>query len=102
MLTPPPTPLVVCPFKQTLSGLLFAPHGSEEHFWVRDPEDLEAALGGEGGDGARPRVFVSRGTHASYPVSGTGERLGHHYFYYTAHSPRTALAPLLRNRPPVP
>eukprot|EP00904_Undaria_pinnatifida_P003239 jgi/Undpi1/12916/HiC_scaffold_7.g02582.m1 len=59
----------------TLSGLLFAPHGSEEHFWVRDPEDLEAALGGEGGDGARPKVFVSRGTHASYPVSGTVYRI---------------------------
>ena len=97
MLTPPPTPLVVCRFEQTVSGMLFAPRRSEEHFWVRDPKDLEATLGGEAGDGVRPKVFVSRGNHATYPVSGTGERLGKTVTFTAEHSPRTTLALLLRN-----
>lgn len=55
--------------------MCYAPHGSSEHFWIGDQDDLDEILGGEGGDGLRPKVYVSRGKHASYPVGGTGEPL---------------------------
>lgn len=57
---------------QAVTGVFFGPHSSFEHFWVRDAGDLEALMGGDGGDGYRPRVFISRGKHASYPIEGTG------------------------------
>lgn len=42
---------------------------------MREQADLNEILGGEGGYGARPQVFISRGKHGSYPVGGVGEML---------------------------
>lgn len=58
--------------RQGVTGVFYGPHSSHEHFWVRDPDDLQTLMEGEGGDGLRPQVFVSRGKHASYPVAGKG------------------------------
>jgi hypothetical protein len=51
----------------TVTGVLYQPHGSKEHFWIRDPKDLTKILSG----GTQPIVYVSRGKHACYPLSDT-------------------------------
>jgi hypothetical protein len=53
------------PKSSTIIGILFRPHGSSEHFWIRNPEDIKQI--GE----QHPKVYVSRGKHAQYPISGT-------------------------------
>lgn len=73
--SPPRPPCVVVSRSQGVAGVCYAPHSSSEHFWIGDQDDLNEILGGEGGDGLRPRVYVSRGKHAGYPVSGKGELL---------------------------
>ncbi|CAM9664288.1 unnamed protein product [Sphacelaria rigidula] len=57
---------------QKITGVFYGPHSSHEHFWVRNPDDLKRILGE---DGNRPRVYVSNGKHASYPISGKVFRL---------------------------
>eukprot|EP00904_Undaria_pinnatifida_P003240 jgi/Undpi1/12917/HiC_scaffold_7.g02583.m1 len=58
-----------------VSGVFYAPHSGHEHFWIRDHDDIDEIMGGEGGDGYRPEVFISRGKHANYPVSGKIARI---------------------------
>lgn len=55
----------------TVTGVCYFPHASIESFWIRGALDLNDLLV----DG-RPKVFSSRGKHASYPVSGTVWRYG--------------------------
>lgn len=55
-----------------LLGVCYRPHGEEEHFWIRDHDDV-MRITDNGRHG--PAVYVSRGKHASYPVSGKIWRL---------------------------
>eukprot|EP00752_Nemacystus_decipiens_P001562 g1526.t2 len=57
---------------QNVTGVFYGPHGSYEHMWIRHKDDLKTIMDKEG---ARPRVFVSLGKHASYPVHGRVVRL---------------------------
>jgi hypothetical protein len=51
----------------SVTGVLYQPHASREHFWIRHTADLQKILSG----GQHPLVFVSRGKHGLYPLSGT-------------------------------
>lgn len=57
------------PEQQRVRGVFYGPHSSHEHMWIRNEDDLKEILGKD----ERPRVYVSNGKHASYPVSGRGE-----------------------------
>jgi hypothetical protein len=48
-------------------GVVYMPHGSREHFWIRNAYDLDTILVDRR---TRPTVFVSRGKHAQYPIRG--------------------------------
>lgn len=48
-------------------AVIYQPHGTKEHFAIRDKDDIEAILS----KGLRPVVFVARGKHANYPTPGT-------------------------------
>ncbi|CAM9291755.1 unnamed protein product [Pylaiella littoralis] len=56
---------------QSVRGVFYGPHSSHEHMWIRDQNDLNEILN----NGGRPRVFVSRSKHASYPIRGKVYRL---------------------------
>ncbi len=49
-----------------VKGVLYQPHGSAEHFWIRG-SDLKSILA----KGLRPLAFISRGKHGLYPLSGS-------------------------------
>lgn len=53
-------------------GVLYMPHGSKEHFWIRHRDDLKEILE----KGKRPKVFVSKDKHAQYPQEGRVLRYG--------------------------
>ncbi|CAM9824612.1 unnamed protein product [Scytosiphon promiscuus] len=56
---------------QHVTGVFYGPHSSFEHMWIRHEDDLESLL-----DSARrPKVYISLGKHASYPVAGRVRRL---------------------------
>lgn len=48
-------------------GVLYQPHGSREHFWIRGEADLKRILV----HGRRPVVYSSYSKHGSYSVDGT-------------------------------
>jgi hypothetical protein len=52
-----------------VKGVMYRPHGQSEHFQIRST-DLSRVLVGN----KRPRVYVSKGKHGQYPVSGTIQR----------------------------
>lgn len=56
---------------QEITGIFYGPHGSHEHMWIRDVDDLKELIDETG----RPEVYVSLGKHASYPVCGLVLRL---------------------------
>jgi hypothetical protein len=57
---------------ESVVGVLYQPHGSREHYWIREKVDLVRILAND----RRPAVYVSRGKHGNYPVSGTIYRYG--------------------------
>ncbi|CAN0291607.1 unnamed protein product, partial [Hapterophycus canaliculatus] len=57
--------------QQDVTGVFYGPHSSFEHMWIRHDDDLKSILDSEG----RPKVYISLGKHASYPVSGRVRRL---------------------------
>eukprot|EP00903_Cladosiphon_okamuranus_P016537 g15256.t1 len=75
---------------QRVTGVFYGPHSSFEHMWIRHKDDLKTILNNEG----RPRVFVSLGKHASYPVSGRVVRL-FGLGTDTCHNPRANDRPLI-------
>lgn len=56
-----------------MTGVFYGPHSSYEHMWIRHKDDLETILNNQG----RPRVYVSFGKHASYPIHGRGAPHAH-------------------------
>jgi hypothetical protein len=55
----------------SVTGVCYMPHGTGEHFWIRG-HDLKDILV----NGTRPKVYASRGKHASYPIPGVIRRYG--------------------------
>lgn len=55
-----------------VSGVLYAPHSSLEHLWVRNDDDLKTILI----NNARPLAYISLNKHAIYAVPGTIFRFG--------------------------
>ncbi|KAG5187452.1 hypothetical protein JKP88DRAFT_161772 [Tribonema minus] len=53
-----------------VKAVFYTPHSASEHFCISDEADLNIILV----DGVRPRVYVSQGKHAQYPVPGTVRR----------------------------
>ncbi|CBJ49087.1 expressed unknown protein [Ectocarpus siliculosus] len=56
---------------QNVSGVFYGPHSGHEHMWIRNKDDVKEILDETG----RPRVYVSLGKHASYPLPGKVTRL---------------------------
>lgn len=55
--------------EKAITGVFYGPHSGFEHFWIRNAEDIAAIME----DGLHPRVYISKGKHASYPVEGSGK-----------------------------
>ncbi len=55
-----------------VTGVLYQPHASKEHFWIRGAADLARVLVGA----VRPLVYSSYGKHGCYPVPGLVLRYG--------------------------
>ena len=50
--------------KGIVSGVCYTPHGQENNFWIKHRDDLGRILA----EGKHPRVFISKGKHATMPV----------------------------------
>ena len=48
-----------------ISGICYQPHGSKEHFWIRNKADITKICTNN-----RPNVYMSVSKHASYPLPG--------------------------------
>jgi hypothetical protein len=49
-----------------ITGVLYQPHLLNEHFWIRNIDDLNKIC-----DNNRVKVYVSKDNHAPYPIGGT-------------------------------
>lgn len=48
-----------------MTGLCYQPHGTKEHFWIKDLDDLNKICKED-----RAMVYMSKSKHASYPIPG--------------------------------
>lgn len=49
-----------------ITGLCYMPHAPEEHFWIRDKNDLNTIIK----NSTHPQAYIANSKHSVYPISG--------------------------------